>query len=248
VEVGPLRERRGVDLHHRPDQHEVEVGARPRHALEERAVEALVELAEEPDARPLLRDLHARRAKVAGVDAAREGVNVRVPLSLGLVEAVAAGEDDVGAREELFLATAQRGRRAQEPRQLVHAVVDHERRLEVAADLLRHRRVEPEQRRAHALARQKPAHELALDLLGARLAVLARQARREHAHARVDRGHVERRRGVVVERGLLDEEDAPPLGASGHQMLRTLKDEVPAEMRQADDVLRAHVHVGDLFL
>ena len=50
--------------------------------------------------------------------------------------------------------------------------------------------------------------------------------------------HVDRdaRYLAVVDHRLLDEEDAAIPGTTNHQMLRPLKDELPAQMAQADDI------------
>ena len=45
----------------------------------------------------------ARLREVGDVDAAREGVDVRVAVALGLVQRLAAGEDDVGRWQQLLL-------------------------------------------------------------------------------------------------------------------------------------------------
>ena len=72
-------------------------------------------------------------------------------VALGLVQAVAAGEDDVGARA----AARPRARRSArigeaEGGQLVHAVVDDRRGVEMLGEGEHHRRVEPQHgRRAH---------------------------------------------------------------------------------------------------
>jgi hypothetical protein len=63
-------------------------------------------------------------AEVLGIDAAREEMDARGALPLGLVEALAAREDEVHAAEKLLLPLPQLGRRAGEARELVHAVVD----------------------------------------------------------------------------------------------------------------------------
>jgi hypothetical protein len=45
------------------------------------------------------------------------------------------------------------------------------------------------------------------------------------------------RTGVGVVERFFDEEHAPLFGAAGHQMLRTLKHEVPPEMRKANQIV-----------
>ena len=71
----------------------------------------------------------SRRRVVVGVDGARQAEHVRVAAALGLVEARAAGEHQVGALQQRGLALAHLARRVLERRQLVHAVVDDGSRL-----------------------------------------------------------------------------------------------------------------------
>jgi hypothetical protein len=47
-----------------------------------------------------------------------------------------------------------------------------------------------------------------------------------------------------VEHRLLEKKDAPLLRASGEQLLRTLKDEIPTEMGKADEVSLRHKRTG----
>jgi hypothetical protein len=69
-------------------------------------------------------DAAPRLAEMGAVDAGGEGVDVVVAVLLRLVEAVAAGEDDVGIVEQLLLERSNSRRREAEIGELVHAVVD----------------------------------------------------------------------------------------------------------------------------
>ena len=62
------------------------------------------------------------------VDAARKRVHVRVEAPLGLVEALPARQDEVGADHQLGLPVLQSARSAGERRELVHAVIDDRER------------------------------------------------------------------------------------------------------------------------
>ena len=102
---GALRQGRRVDLHHRADHHEVPVRPQVGDAGDEIDVHALVDDAEEaeprmrgsPPGRRARLAARARLGEMGEVDRGREGVDVAVPVALGLVEAHAAGEDEVGA-------------------------------------------------------------------------------------------------------------------------------------------------------
>ena len=71
--------------------------------------------------------------EVIQVDAAREGMDVRMAVSLALVERMAAGEYDISPCEQSCFSLSHRSRRPRERRELVHAVVDHSPRFEVGA-------------------------------------------------------------------------------------------------------------------
>ena len=67
----------------------------------------------------------------------------RVAVLLGLVEARAAGEDEVGLGDQFLLQVEQHGRRETEFRQLVHAVIDDDVGVDAARERQHHRRVIP---------------------------------------------------------------------------------------------------------
>ena len=73
------------------------------HALVDHAVEAEARAAAERAWSAGLGTPRARLGEVGAVDAGREGVDVGVPVLLGLVQAVAAGEDHVGGDQQLAL-------------------------------------------------------------------------------------------------------------------------------------------------
>ena len=91
----------------------------------------------------------ARRGEVCSVDAGRKRMHAVVASALGLVETVAAGEDEICGLHQSFLEQRELGRREAEVFQLVHAVVHDARRLEMLGERPEHRRVEP--RREHAV-------------------------------------------------------------------------------------------------
>ena len=49
---------------------------------------------------------------------------------------------------------------------------------------------------------------------------------------------------MPIEEGLFPEEDAPVLRTAAQEVLRTLIDEVPAKMAEAEQICRFHVSVG----
>src|SRR6185312_7236900 len=95
------------------------------------------------------------------IDAARESVDAGVPVALRLVEAVAAGEDEIGAPQELLLALEHDRRRATEGGELVHAVIDDGARLDMVGEGAAHRRVVPKDRPGDAVAGDEPVNEAA---------------------------------------------------------------------------------------
>jgi hypothetical protein len=75
-----------------------------------------------------------------------------------------------------------------------------------------------------------------------------RQARHDDVQAVAARRDVETRLPLAEDR-LLDEEDAPPLGEAAQQVLRPLVDEVPAQVREADEVrLPVRLHARNIFI
>jgi len=98
--------------------------------------------------------------EVTGVDAARKARYAGVPCPLGLVEARAAGENEVGAFQQRCFPPAQLGRGSQKERQLVHAVIDHERGIDGVQERLGHRRVHPADRAQDPLGPDESTEEL----------------------------------------------------------------------------------------
>ncbi len=120
VDVGPLRQVGGVDLDHRPDHDDrpfgMRVGDAPRAApgpsarrsrRRSRSAAAAASAWSSGSA-----SIAAGLGEMGAIDARREGMDVGVAALLRLVEAVAAGEDDVGARR----AARARGRAARAAR------------------------------------------------------------------------------------------------------------------------------------
>ena len=170
VDVGALRQAGRIDLHDRSDHYEMPIGPEARGLADEADVHALVDDAEE--AEPRMRDvrliLRLRRAHAARLgemielDARREWVHAVVAAALGFVETHAAGEDEIGLREQLLLQREQFLRSAPEGRQLIHVVVDAQVAFEMARERQRHRRVVPEDAARLWLAGKQLADQLAL--------------------------------------------------------------------------------------
>ena len=153
---GPPRQRRRVDLHHRPDHDELPVRPRVGERRQQVEVQPLVDHAVEADAR--VRDGRpgpagsGRAARAPGAKCATSTLlgkawTFGVPVALGLVQAVAAGEDEVGA----LAAAAARARAAPAARRGRRTARPCSRRRRAAAvrcvrEGQAHRRVVPEQR------------------------------------------------------------------------------------------------------
>ena len=177
-----------------------------------------------------------RLREVLEVDRGREAVHVAMPIALGLVEAHAAGEDEVGARENSsFSQRDQLLRCAAEKRELVHVVVDAEIAFEMARERQRHRRVVPKDARRFRLAGEKAVDQAALPRGHVALAQALGQDRRRDGDAAGTFRHVHARPRALLEERLLDLQHAIMLGGAAQEMLRALPDEVPAKMGEADE-------------
>ena len=110
-------------------------GRARRARVDQLEVHPLVDHAEEAEARARdagqlrgIRQRAARAAEMRRVDRGRESNARRMPAALRLEQAAAAGEDQVGARQQAALQLQHRRRRAAEGGELVHAVIDDARR------------------------------------------------------------------------------------------------------------------------
>jgi len=212
---------------------------RGRGAGDQVPIQALVEDAEEPDARRRDRRLIgrigswvSRRAEVLDVHSTWKLVNVGVQIALGEIQAVAAGEDDIRASEERALGIAKAGWRTRECAELVHAVVHRCCRREVRAVAQRHRRVVPRDEARRPMRRQKEIDE--------RLDLVHPAPSRHVRRADDDPG------GIVprLDAGLsdigawfLDIENAARARSARQEVLRPLEHEVPSQMRETDEVM-----------
>jgi hypothetical protein len=128
VDVGPLRQRGRVDLHHRAHHHDLPVGMGVGQRGDEPQVQPFVDHAVVAQARMgqggLRRMIGGLLREVRGVDAARKTMHVGMPAALGFIQARPAGEDQVGRLEQYVLALHQLARRVAEGGEFVHAVVD----------------------------------------------------------------------------------------------------------------------------
>ena len=159
MDVRTFRQRGRINLCHGPEQDEMPVRPQLRGTAQEIDIEAFIQHAEEPE--PGMRDPdlvgglrlgQSSAGEVRHVHATGKGVYIRVTAALDLVERMAAGEDHIGTREQLFLEFDQQWRSASKERQLVHAVVGGRQRREVAREGQRHRRVVPDHVAGQALA------------------------------------------------------------------------------------------------
>src|SRR5262245_30196178 len=78
------------------------------------------------------------------INAVLEKMDVVMKTALRLVEAVSAGEDQVGELKQFGFAPFRARRRGFEGRRLTHAIVDHKKRIETPGEGHRRRRVVPE--------------------------------------------------------------------------------------------------------
>src|SRR5688572_29496427 len=118
MDVRSLRQVGRIDLHDRADDHDRPFGMGVGERSEKLEVHPLVDHSVESEARRSDAGMIVRLAvdgagpaEMVAVDARREGMDVRVPVLLRLVEAVATGEDDVGAGQKLALETEKLRRR-----------------------------------------------------------------------------------------------------------------------------------------
>ena len=145
------------------------------------------------------------------------------------------------------LALAHLPRRVLERGQLVHAVVDDRARVQLAEQRQRHRRVEPDQVVVDQLVGEVAAdHRLQRrELVVVEAAGLDRRVRAQHLDALARRRALEIGRAAGVHR-LLDEDDVVVAGEPRQQVLRTLEDELPAQVREDDEVWHGSLRNGEV--
>jgi len=251
VDVVALRKRGGIDLHDRADHDEVPVGTELRHPTEELDVHALIDDAEESEAGMrdgrLIRRLGLERTglhEMIELDRGRESVHAVVPIALGLVEAHAAGEDEIGTGEQCAFQIEQFAGGAAEQRQLVHVVVDAQVALEMAREGHRHGSVVPEDARAARVGRKQVFDEFALFENHVRMIKPFGQHRHGDRDALRPLGDVQMGRDARLEDGFLDDENPELLRGSAQKMLRPLPHEIPPQMRKADEHRRSGIDSG----
>jgi hypothetical protein len=111
VDVAGLRQRRGIDLDDRSQQHQVPVRPQRGDPCNQIAIQPFIQHPEESNPRVRNRRLVGRFAAVVrsracemfDVDAAGKGMDVRVEVLFRFVEAAAAGKDDARPLEECAL-------------------------------------------------------------------------------------------------------------------------------------------------
>jgi hypothetical protein len=242
MQVGALGQRRWIDLHDRADHHDRPIGPRRRERVDQLQVEPLVDHAVIAKPRAgqvalvrrapvrLARDREVRRVNRRG-----EWVRVIVPPTLRLVQAAAAGKHDIGRFQQRRLALHQQRIGEGEGGELVHAVIDDRDRLQVPRPAEHHRRIEPGDRRG----RQRVRHEFVEQRLQRFLLRIAVETRRQPGPERDDvvggiRLVVEIRLATIGRERLLPEEQPSILREAPHEMLGSLGDEVPTEVREAE--------------
>ncbi len=166
------------------------------------------------------------------VHAARECVRVGVQRAFSLPNAITAGEDHIGALQQCTLALHQLRRRTTKGRQLVHAVVDDHARRQMRTEALAHRRVVPQQQVAYAQIGQVAIQQAALHLHGLLALTPGGQARHQDVQAVLFATHLQPGLGCIAGDGLLPEQHIGIACKARHQVLRSLIDKTPAQMRQ----------------
>ena len=232
---------RRIELRHRADHHDLPARPGLRQSAEQVQIQALVDHAVEAKPGVGHVDLVGGFAATAGgemldVDARREGVDVGVEVSLRLVEGMAAGEDGVGPRHQRRLEPRQFGRGEAEAGEFVHAIIDDRRAGHVGREAPHHRRVEPQRRMTGAFHRQKAIEKSAQRRLALLVRQVPRQVRSRHHHAALHVGPLgEAGFALVLPDRFLEDHHGAAAREPRHQMLRTLEDEIPAEMAETDD-------------
>jgi len=167
-------------------------------------------------------------------------MDVWVPTLLGLEEAPAPGEDQVGPAKELILERAEPLGRVGERRELVHAVVDESERIERARERKRHGRIEPEHESLDEEVVEEAPEQPLLDLVCLLGCASLRKLRDGDDDPLAQMSDVQVRSARGSENRLLHEEHTALARTAGEELLRTLPDEVPAEMGHADEVEVGH--------
>ncbi len=242
MDVGPARQVGGIDLHHRSNDHQAPVRPGGGQGVQKLDVHALVDHAVEAEPwmrrASLVRGVRLRLAglgEMPAVHAGGKGMDIGVAAALGLIEAVAAGEDQVRLGQELAFEIHQLRRREAEVRQLVHAVVDDAGRRKMPGEVQHHRCVVPADQRTLPL-RQEPIQQLAQfrGLLGGAQALREHRLGDDHAMLGVDADFEPRARVPLPHRLFPVDHHAVPREAA-HQVLGALEDEVPTQVGKAND-------------
>jgi hypothetical protein len=168
------------------------------------------------------------------IDAAGEGMDVRMQMALDLEKAHAAGEDDIRAGKQGLLKPDSFRRRAAERRKLVHAVVHDQRGADVVGKLQCQWCEVVQEGSPYPLGREQPVEQSLLCRIRLGPGKGIRHARHHDLDPALDGMRFEPGLDRVCGDRLLDKEHPVRPSKTRHQMLRTLVDEVPTEMREAN--------------
>ena len=153
MNVWPLRQVVCIDLDHRADQDDLQGRTCVCQLRDQVAIEAFVNDAVVTGARVgnvLLRDMRLATVqcllKMAHIYAAWKAKYLRIAVALGAKQALPASKNEVGPPQQGTLPLQQLFGRIFKAGQLVHAIVDHESRMQLWQQRQRHRRVEPHDR------------------------------------------------------------------------------------------------------
>jgi hypothetical protein len=180
-------------------------------------------------------ELAASGPEMLGVDAAREGMHIAVPLALDLEETAPAGEHHVGAPQQSPFHALQLARGAEKTGQVVHAIVDGDRPREMVGESEAHRRVIPEEQAFDSQLTDQTIEQHPLRVDQGRVVKARGQAGSGDGDvaggSQIEAWHL----GIEVNDRFFEKEDRQRVGEAAHEVLRALENKGPTQMGQAED-------------
>jgi len=161
-----------------------------------------------------------------------------MPVLFRFIKAVAAREHEIGLRQQALLQRQQFGRRILEVGQFVHAVIDDAIRHDMLRKGQHHRRVVPADERSRFTCQIKVEQGLQPFSILCPVPICGQLGRDDDHSAGgtcldMQAGTVQ----ISDVTGFFPEKNPRLRRKTTHQMLRPLKDEVPAKMAEADDYM-----------
>ena len=244
MDVGSLRQRARVDLHHRARHDHGPLGVLVGDGGHQFQVQPLVDDAEK--AEPGSRQRVLQRGRCLGmlavqieiggremrdVHRAGEAMNVGVQPAARFIQRRPAGEHLRRFFQQCRFTLAQLPRCVLEGRQLVHAVVHQAGWCEALGQRQCHRCVQPgniDKQAARAQCRVQQGLQQP-ELVVVETGCSHGRAGHQHGQARRNLAHFQVRRPLAVD-GLFHIDHAPPPGQPRQQLLRPLEDKIPAQV------------------